>query len=343
MLQLKSLFGILAHLTALLGLLGGASFTYAKDTGKHVAVKYKVESFTDADLKKKPHTIQIAAYLNEKDAIEHVEELRRTEKDAFYYPTKVRGQLWYKVCVGRFEKTEDAVKRQQAIIKKFDEPFAIVISLDRALTTEDKMTIVKNDLEDAPKVMDKEVQAPVRNVASEDKKVVEPKVDTAPKTEVATKTEKLTLPVATAPAFVPKKRTEPGKTESFPIKRDEPPVRVFEASKKVAGAVVSKEDDKVKNDTAPKAKAQSQVKLMPKSELKRYALQVSAHSTKEDAEKAAKKISGVDNVRVEAGDVNGKTWYRVLIGEFNTAKEARAYIELLKTKNGLDGFVRNVQ
>jgi cell division protein FtsN len=89
---------------------------------------------TDEEIKKAPYTIQVASYINEKDAVSHVDELKGKDKDfeVQYFPSFVRGQVWFKVCVGKFESKEKAEEYRKKFIKKHDEPFAVVVSrLDR--------------------------------------------------------------------------------------------------------------------------------------------------------------------------------------------------------------------
>ena len=140
---------MLQILIAALTLVGAHAGTEKMDLGKEssklMAAKkdYKKEVFGAEELKKWPHTIQVAAYLSEDDAVEHVKELRGTEKNAFYYSTYVRGQVWYKVCVGRYKTAKAAASYQREFIKKHDEPFSVVISLNKGITTgsEKKMRV----------------------------------------------------------------------------------------------------------------------------------------------------------------------------------------------------------
>jgi septal ring-binding cell division protein DamX len=81
------------------------------------------------DVKDKPFTIQVASHINEKEAIEHVEQLRVQEENVFYYPNFVKSQVFFKVCVGRFETKEAAEAYRADFVRRMDEPFAVSISL----------------------------------------------------------------------------------------------------------------------------------------------------------------------------------------------------------------------
>ena len=85
---------------------------------------------TPQEIKKYPYTVQVASYLNEGDAVSHVNELRSEKlKDVRYFPTFVRGEVWYKVAVGKFTRRSDANMLKNQLSGKYNEPFAVVISL----------------------------------------------------------------------------------------------------------------------------------------------------------------------------------------------------------------------
>jgi septal ring-binding cell division protein DamX len=89
----------------------------------------------NADIENNPYAIDVHSYLNEKDAIRHVEELRRQEKMVFYFPVFIRGQTRFKVCVGRFPNQDVAEKYHKEFVKRMEEPFSVVFSLrDRPLS-----------------------------------------------------------------------------------------------------------------------------------------------------------------------------------------------------------------
>jgi septal ring-binding cell division protein DamX len=76
------------------------------------------------------YTVQVNSYLSEKDAAQHVERLKSHHKDVFYISNVSRGQVWYKVCVGRFPSPEKADAFRKDFVRKAQEAFAIVISLE---------------------------------------------------------------------------------------------------------------------------------------------------------------------------------------------------------------------
>lgn len=91
------------------------------------AEEYQVP-MSEEELKQYPFTIQVARYINEKDAVSHVEELKLQEKEVKYYPSFVGGQVWFKVSVGKFETREAAESYRVDFVKRMDEPFAAVVS-----------------------------------------------------------------------------------------------------------------------------------------------------------------------------------------------------------------------
>ena len=82
-----------------------------------------------AQVKDRPFTIQVASHLNELKAIEHVEQLRRKEFHAFYYPNFIKNQVIFKVCVGRFSNEKEAQKFHEQFVKETSESFSVVSSL----------------------------------------------------------------------------------------------------------------------------------------------------------------------------------------------------------------------
>jgi septal ring-binding cell division protein DamX len=82
-----------------------------------------------AQIKDKPYTVQVASHINEKEAIEHVEQLRTQEETVFYYPNFVKSQVFFKVCVGRFDTQEAAETFRKDFVRRMDEPFAVTISM----------------------------------------------------------------------------------------------------------------------------------------------------------------------------------------------------------------------
>jgi len=131
----------------------------------------------DAELKTEhmkvnPYTVQVASYVAEQDALHHVGQLRKFEKQSFYYPTFTRGQVWFKVCAGRFATATEAEGFRKTLVKKTDEPFAVVISLqvapvERKTASQEpmkevaplKVEMIKKEKIPASETGDKEVNA----------------------------------------------------------------------------------------------------------------------------------------------------------------------------------------
>jgi septal ring-binding cell division protein DamX len=137
------------------------SYTIAKvDTEQSV--------MNDAEAQKTPYTIQVASYINEKDAASHVEELKLQEKDVMYFPAFVRGQVWFKVSVGKFESKQVADEYRKKFVKRMDEPFAVVISmLERPKATDDKrMPASVAVKETTPVAVTEPMEAPVPAAAA---------------------------------------------------------------------------------------------------------------------------------------------------------------------------------
>lgn len=110
-------------------------FGYAEYNISHLVESYRVAKAANQyvidpkDIKDKPYTIQVASHINEKEAIEHVEQLRVQEETVFYYPNFVKSQVFFKVCVGRFETKEAAEAYRKDFVRRMDEPFAVSISM----------------------------------------------------------------------------------------------------------------------------------------------------------------------------------------------------------------------
>ncbi|OFZ17716.1 MAG: hypothetical protein A2Z20_00355 [Bdellovibrionales bacterium RBG_16_40_8] len=84
---------------------------------------------SEDEIKKMPYTIQVDSFVNEKDAVNLVEELRLQEKEVFYFPAFSRGQIWFKVCVGKFVAKSKAEEYRGSFIKRMDADYSVVISL----------------------------------------------------------------------------------------------------------------------------------------------------------------------------------------------------------------------
>jgi septal ring-binding cell division protein DamX len=97
-----------------------------------------------------PYTVQVASYLSESDAAKHVEQLKKHDRTAFYFPTFTRGQVWFKVCSGRYATQDLAEKHRRTLVDKHEEAFAVVISLqnsnlDRKTASDMTVTTIKKE------------------------------------------------------------------------------------------------------------------------------------------------------------------------------------------------------
>lgn len=116
-------------------------FAWSQPSQANKEMEHLLESYTiakietqqaplsDEEMKVAPYTIQVASYVNEKDAASHIEELKLQEKEAYYFPAFARGQTWFKVCVGKFTDKEAADAYRRTFVQRMDEPLAVVISL----------------------------------------------------------------------------------------------------------------------------------------------------------------------------------------------------------------------
>jgi septal ring-binding cell division protein DamX len=259
---------------------------------------------TELQVKTQPFTIQVASYINEKDAVSHVEELKLQEKDAMYFPAFVRGQVWFKVCVGRFDKKEDAESYRRQFTKRMDEPFAIVISLLEKPSSETGVATAEkapNEKVAEQKTAEKtrEPASAIAKKASADLPVAETKTE-----EHGNKMEVKLLPKAAAVA------------------------PAMKAAPEVAKAVAV---------TAPPTALTRAVGAF-------YAVQVGAYPNEESAKASLAKLPLKDHkAYYQAAVVNGKTWYRLLVGEFSTRQEAEEFQKFFADQvRGAESFIRRM-
>lgn len=242
----------------------------------------KVNEFESEELDRWPYTVQVASYVSEQDALKHVDQLKKFDKKAFYFPTFTRGQVWFKVCSGRFAKVEEAENFRKNLVKKTDEPFAIVITLQS--TTPNRKTASESTINLAKET----TQLPIQKKSDNSLKDLEVKL----------------------------------------VKKSDLPNLA-----------------KVDKDTAKEmVKAQVVDEPVSKKAAKSlYTLQIASFNKQTEAEAKAK-ASGTDEVaRVQASDVNGKTWYRVYLGEFTSKNEAEAFRAVFLEKNeGSGAFIKKL-
>ena len=80
------------------------------------ARKLQVEA--DAKESRKPWTVQVNAFPDEKSAKTWVDRLRDKGYNAYLSESRIQGRVWYRVRVGRFESREEAEKTQESLKKK---------------------------------------------------------------------------------------------------------------------------------------------------------------------------------------------------------------------------------
>jgi cell division septation protein DedD len=75
---------------------------------------------TEDDTKesRKPWTVQVNAFPDEKSAKTLVDRLRDKGYNAYLAESQVQGRVWYRVRVGRFESRDEAEKTQESLKRK---------------------------------------------------------------------------------------------------------------------------------------------------------------------------------------------------------------------------------
>ena len=74
----------------------------------------------EADVKesRRPWTVQVNAFPDEKAAKTWVDRLQDKGYNAFLSESRIQGRVWYRVRVGRFESRDEAEKTQEALQRK---------------------------------------------------------------------------------------------------------------------------------------------------------------------------------------------------------------------------------
>lgn len=238
---------------------------------------YEGYEMKSATVDQNPFTVQVSSYISEQDAIDHVAKLKKVEKNSFYFPTFTRGQVWFKVCSGRFANQDIAEGHRKALVKKSDEPFAVVISL--------------------------QASAVVRGTAST------PTIEKKKMVKLDLKKESMEVPVQSTPTATDMK------------------VQLIKAD------VAAKETEAV---VAPNVQTATTQKMGPTASEwdYLYTLQIASYPTEKDAQTKSVSLKDETNVQVKESLVNGKKWYRVYIGQFDTKREAEAYRAVFAEKTG---------
>ena len=79
----------------------------------------------DAKESRRPWTVQVNAFPDEKSAKTWVDRLRDKGYNAYLSESRIQGRIWYRVRVGHFEtrdeaeKTQDSLKRKEHLAKAF--------------------------------------------------------------------------------------------------------------------------------------------------------------------------------------------------------------------------------
>lgn len=74
------------------------------------------KELTETKEKKDCYSVQVAAYLKEKDAIELVKRLK--DYDSYYIREKTGGKIFYKVRCGRLKSKKEAIELRKRILKE---------------------------------------------------------------------------------------------------------------------------------------------------------------------------------------------------------------------------------
>jgi septal ring-binding cell division protein DamX len=267
---------------------------------------------TEDEAKARPYTVQVASYINEKDAVSHLEELKAQVKDQKlrYFPIFVHGQVWYKVCVGEFVTAEDAEGYKKAFVKHTDEPFAVVISLL-----------------DRPKA-DKNGNTPDEDANAK---------DVAPKKRKSASMSPNDMSISQYRALA---STENGEATPFDGSdssgNELKEVPTFDKSKTVASA-----DDIKKVAATPKAAVKNaDIKKEVKQPLNDfYSLQVGSFPSEALAKENIEKLAAKKDAFVQPTTVKGQKWFRVYLGKFKNRKAAE---DLQKSLAGQESFIRHV-
>lgn len=72
------------------------------------------------------YTVQVGAYLEEKDAKGHAADLKGKGYNSFYFPAAVQGKTWYRVSVGLFNNFKSATDFRAQFMKDSNSKSAIV-------------------------------------------------------------------------------------------------------------------------------------------------------------------------------------------------------------------------
>jgi cell division septation protein DedD len=74
----------------------------------------------DARESRRPWTVQVNAFPDEKSAKTWVDRLKDKGYNAYLSESRIQGRVWYRVRVGRFETRDEAEKTQEALKRRED-------------------------------------------------------------------------------------------------------------------------------------------------------------------------------------------------------------------------------
>lgn len=295
---------------------------------------------TEDEIKKTPYTIQVASYINEKDAVSHVEELKQKEKDkdVQYFPSFVRGQVWFKVCVGKFESKEKAEEFRKSFIKKHDEPFAVVVSrLDRP-DSKKRIPASVAQRESSPVPVNSNVETTEAKKSLPQIKLIPKAVKPDIKSEnnMAVKTEKAAHVKAENTPVAKAEKASSAKVDHNMAAPELKSEKMTTHEHAKAAEAIHKQHDSVH------ASSDAIVKKQSDDQNEFYSIQIGAYPTEELAKEnlSSMKSKGVD-LYYKIAFVNGKKWYRLFMGKFKSKKDAEAYHKEL-THDKADAFIRRV-
>ncbi len=77
------------------------------------------------------YTIQLASFNKESDTIALLNELLDDGFAAFTMPAEVRGQTWYRVCVGVFSSVKKAKAYKKQLLKQIDQTDGLVVKMKK--------------------------------------------------------------------------------------------------------------------------------------------------------------------------------------------------------------------
>ncbi len=147
-----------------------------------------------------------------------------------------------------------------------------------------------------------------------------------------------------AEEFVTDDTTEPSKqaeqkveAKMAEVKKDSPVEKLLAKNEKAPVAAAQKEVRLANQDPRRPAAVPKDVTQYPQG---RYTVQVASFSSEDDAKKRTQELQdkGFSSFYLPA-QVNGKTWYRVSVGQFPTENEAKVYRHQFMQKTKIESAI----